>query len=100
MHAYTVAALKDLPINFMPPPAAAQSGRPSKTSTTQHRRLKSYLKQYTFKSARQLKNEVAGWADVLVRTIQDRLQKKLGLPLAFARKYKNWKASVVECHVQ
>jgi hypothetical protein len=54
----------------------------------------------------------------LVCIIQDCLQKKLGLPphraakkplmtsamrkkrLAFARKYKNWRASVVECHVQ
>jgi hypothetical protein len=78
---------------------------------TQDRRLKSYIKQNPFKSAHLLKNEVAGWSDVSVCTIQDRLQKKLGLPfcraakkplltsamrkkrLAFARKYKNWNAS-------
>jgi transposase len=69
------------------------------------------VEQNPFKSARQLKKEVAGWGDVSVRTIQDRLQRKLGLPsrraakkplltsamrkkrLAFARKYKNWSAS-------
>jgi hypothetical protein len=38
---------------------------------TQDRRLKSYVEQNPFKSARQLKNEVAGWGDVSVRTIQD-----------------------------
>ncbi len=106
-----IAALKNLPVNSSPPPTAARSGRPSKTSTTQDRRLKSYVEQNPFKSARQLKKEVAGWGDVSVRTIQDRLQRKLGLPsrraakkplltstmrkkrLAFARKYKNWNAS-------
>jgi hypothetical protein len=73
--------------------------------------MKSYIEHNPFKSTRQLKNEVAGWGDVSVRTIQDRLQKKLGLPsckaakkplltsamrkkrLAFGRKYKNWNAS-------
>ncbi len=87
------------------PPQKARSGRPSKTSKAQDQRLKAYVEKYPFKSARELKNEVVVWADVSVRTIQERLQKKLGLPsrraakkpllmnamkkkqLAFARKY-------------
>ncbi len=100
-----LSVLKKLPPNAPPPPPKPRSGRPSKTSKTQDQRLKAYVEKYLFKSARQLKNEVVGWADVSVRTIQERLQKKLGLPsrraakkplltdamkkkwLAFARKY-------------
>jgi hypothetical protein len=107
MHAY--CCFKGLPVNSTPLPD--QSGRPSQTSTTQDRRLKSYAEQNLLKSARQLKFEVAGWADVSVCTIHDHLLKKLGLPsrraakkplltsamrkkrLAFARMYKNWNAS-------
>jgi transposase len=72
-----IAALKDLPVN--PTLLMAQSGGPSKTSTTQDRRLKSCVEQNLFKSARQLKNAVAGWADVSIRNIQDCLQKKMRL---------------------
>jgi hypothetical protein len=43
-----VVALKNLPVNY----AAALSGHPSKTSTTQDRRLKSYVEQNPFKSPR------------------------------------------------
>ncbi len=72
-----IGALKDLPVNSTPP---SRSGRPSETSTTQDRRLQSYIEQNPFKSAPQLKNKIAEWADVSVRTNQDCLQKKLGLP--------------------
>jgi hypothetical protein len=110
MHTH-ITALKNLPVSSSQLPPVARPGCPSKTSTIQDRRLKSYVKQNPFKSACQLKNEVAGWADVSVRTFQDRLQKKLGLPsrraakkplltsamrkkrLAFAIKYKNWNVS-------
>jgi hypothetical protein len=71
--------LKKLPPNASPPPPKARSGCPGKTSKTQDQRLKAYVEKYPFKLARQLKNKVLGWADVSVRTIQERLQKKLGL---------------------
>ncbi len=44
-----IVALKDLLVNSTPP--LAQSGRPSKTSMTQDRRLKSYVELNSFKSA-------------------------------------------------
>jgi hypothetical protein len=73
---------KLLPNASLPPPKA-RSGHPSKTSKTQDQRLKAYVEKYLFKSAQQLKNEAVGWADVSVRTIQERLQKKLSLPSRF-----------------
>jgi transposase len=100
--------LRSLPPKASPLPPKATTGRPTATSTIQDERLKRYVLKNPFKSARELKNEVPGWSDVSVRTIQHRLQKKLGLPaqraakkplltqkmkqkrLAFARKYKNW----------
>ncbi len=78
-----LSVLKKLPPNASPPPPKARSGRTSNTSKTQDQRLKAYVKKYPFKSAQQLKNEVIGCADVLVRTIQEQLQKKLGLPSRF-----------------
>jgi hypothetical protein len=68
-----IVALKDLLVNTTPPPVATRSGPPIKIMTTQDRRLKSYVEQNPFKSARQLKNEVTGCAAVTVHTIQDRL---------------------------
>jgi hypothetical protein len=78
-----LSVLKKLPPNGSPPPPKARSGRPSNTSKTQDQRLKAYVNKYPFKSAQQLKNEVVGWADVSVRTIQEQLQKKLSLPSRF-----------------
>ncbi len=78
-----LSVLKKLPPNASPPLPKARSGRPSKTSKTQDHRLKAYVEKYLFKSARQLKNEVVGWDDVSFRTIQEWLQKKLGLPSCF-----------------
>jgi hypothetical protein len=60
---------KKLPPNASPPPPKARSEHPSKASKTQDQRLKAYVEKYLFKSARQLKNEVVGWADFLIRTI-------------------------------
>jgi transposase len=78
-----LSVLKKLPPNGSLLPPKARSGRPSKTSKAQDKRLKAYVEKYPFKSARQLKNEVVGWADVSVRTLQKRLKKKLGLPSHF-----------------
>jgi hypothetical protein len=72
-----LSVLKKLLPNALPPPKA-RSGRPIKTSKTQDQRLNAYVEKYLFKSARQLKNEVAGRADV-----QELLQKKLGLATHF-----------------
>jgi hypothetical protein len=103
--------LKSLPPNATLPPPKAGSGRPSKTNLIQDLRLKKYVKKFPFKSARELKNKVQGWRDVSVRTIQERQQKRMGLPscrvtkksllteamkrkqLAFAKKYRSWTAS-------
>jgi hypothetical protein len=51
----------------------------SNKSKTQDQRLKAYVNKYPVKLAQQLKNEAVGWADISVRTIQEQLQKKLGL---------------------
>ena len=75
--------LKKLPPNASPPAPKARSGCPSNTSKTQYQRLKAYVNKYPVKLAQQLKNEAVGWADVSVRTIQEQLQKKLGLPSHF-----------------
>ncbi len=75
-----VSRLKSLPPKASPLPPKATTGRPTATSTVQDERLKRYVLKNPFKSARELKNEVPGWSDVSVRTIQHRLQKKLGLP--------------------
>jgi transposase len=103
-----VKRIKTLPPNasLLPPPP--KSGRPFKTTKVQDERLKKYVVKNPFKTARELKNEVPGWSDVPVRTIQHRLQKNLDLParraakkplltqkmkekrIAFAKKYKNW----------
>jgi hypothetical protein len=106
-----LSVLKSLPPNATPPPPKARSGRPSKTNFRQDLRLKRYVEKFPFKSARELKNEVQGWHDVSVRTIQEWLQKRMGLPsrraakkpllteamkrkrLAFAKKYRSWTAS-------
>jgi hypothetical protein len=69
-----LSVLKKLPPNGSPPPPKARFGHPSKTSKAQDQRLKAYVEKYPFKSVRQLKNEVVGWADFLVRTLQKQLQ--------------------------
>jgi hypothetical protein len=73
-----LSVLKKLPPNASPPAPKARSGCPSNTSKTLDQRLKAYVNKYPDKLAQQLKNEAVGWADVLVRTIQEQLQKKLG----------------------
>jgi transposase len=78
-----LSVLEKLQPNASPPPPKARSGRPIKTSKTQDQWLKAYVEKYLFKSAQQLKNEVVGLDDVSVRTIQELLQKKLGLPSRF-----------------
>jgi len=78
-----LSVLKKLPPNASPPAPKARSGCPSNTSKTQDQRLKAYVNKYPVKLAQQLKTEAVGWADVSVRTIQEQLQKKLGLPSNF-----------------
>ncbi len=78
-----LSVLKKLPPNASPPAPKARSGCPSNTSKTQYQRLKAYVNKYPVKLAQQLKNKAVGWADVSVRTIQEQLQKKLGLPSHF-----------------
>jgi transposase len=77
-----VSRLKSLPPNASPLPPKASTGRPTATSKTQDERLRRYALRNPCKSARELKNEVPGWSNVSVRTIQHRLQKQLGLQQA------------------
>ena len=78
--------LKGLPPNASLLPPKAATGRPTKTSKVQDERLKKYVLKHPLKTARQLKNEVPGWSEVSVRTIQSRLQKKLDVPARRAAK--------------
>jgi hypothetical protein len=74
----------------------------------QETRLRNYVLRHPFKTARELKKEVAGWGNKQVRFIQKTLQKRLNLPsrsaaqkplltsvmkkkrLAFSQKYQSW----------
>lgn len=103
-----IAANRDLPQHATPPPAKKRSGRPRNATPTQEERLRRYVLRFPFKTARELKKEVAGWQDKSVRNIQRVCQKRLCLPsrcaakkplltekmvrkrLAFCRKHRNW----------
>ncbi len=77
-----IRRLKCLLQNASPLPPKASTWHPTTISMTQDERLTRYVRyvlKKPFKSARELKNEVHGWSNVSVRTIQHRLQKKLGL---------------------
>jgi len=74
--------LKFLLQNASPLLPKASTWHPTTISMTQDERLTRnvrYVLKNPFKSARELKNEVHGKSNVCVRTIQHRLQKKLGL---------------------
>jgi hypothetical protein len=77
-----LSVLKSLLPNAMLPLLKVRSRSSSKTNFLQELRLKKYVKKFPFKSSRELKNEVQGWRDVSVTTIQEWLQKKMGLPEA------------------
>jgi hypothetical protein len=56
------------------------------TTAVQENRLRRYLIAHPFKTAKELKNEVAGWSHVSVRSIQDICKKRLGMPSRCAAK--------------
>lgn len=103
-----VALLKDLPPMTSPPPPKPRPGPKRKISNIMKIRLKMFVMRYPFKTARELKNEVAGWSKISVRRIQEVLQKDLNMParkaakkplltpqmvkkrLAFCRKFSSW----------
>jgi hypothetical protein len=49
-------------------------------------RLRSYVLQHPFKSAKQLRRNIIGWQRISVRSIQHVLQKDPGLPSRVAAK--------------
>ncbi len=103
-----IAVFKSLPPNELPPPPTKRSGKKRLSNDRLDNRLRHYVQQFPFKTAKELKNEVPGWENMSVRYIQKTLQKRLGLParkpakkplltdkmkmkrLAFAKKYLNW----------
>jgi transposase len=103
-----VAVIKTLPPTDLPPPPMKRSGRKKLSDDRLEKRLRQYVMQFPFKTAKELKNEVPGWENMTVRYIQKTLQKRLGLParnaakkplltqrmkmkrLAFAKKHLNW----------
>lgn len=103
-----IAKIRTLAADDLPPPPVKRTGRKKISNDRLDRRLKTYVQQFPFKTAKELKNEVPGWEDMQVRFIQKTLQKKLGLPsrkpakkplltqkmkmkrLAFAKKHINW----------
>jgi hypothetical protein len=48
--------------------------------------LRRFILCYPFKTSKELKGEVPGFADISERTIQHMWQKRLGLPLCAAKK--------------
>lgn len=103
-----IAVIKLLPPNELPPPPKKRPGRKRLSNERMDNRLRHYVHQFPFKTAKELKKEVPGWESVSVRYIQKTLQKRLGMParkpakkplltqkmkmkrLAFAKKYLNW----------
>jgi hypothetical protein len=81
-----INANKDLPVQATPPLAKKRSGRPRLSSAAQENRLRRYLTAHPFKTAKELKTEVAGWSNVSVRTNQTVCQKRLGMPSRCAAK--------------
>jgi hypothetical protein len=77
-------------------------------SPRREQRLKVYIEAHPFKTAKELKQEIPGWGDISVRTIQRVLLQRLGLParraaqkplltpamvkkrLAFCKKHMSW----------
>ena len=75
-----VAAQKDRQLGetpLPPPPPQKRSGRPRWTTVVQEERLRRHILRHPFKTAKQLKRDVAGWSNVSVRTIQRVLNKRL-----------------------
>jgi transposase len=103
-----IAVFKSLPPDELPPPPIKRSGRKRLSNDRLDNRLRHYVQQFPFKTAKELRNEVPGWENRSVRYIQNTLQKRLGLParkpakkplltqkmkmkrIAFAKKYLNW----------
>jgi transposase len=77
---------KKLPVDTTPLPVKKRSGRPSLATSKKEERLRCFVHRFLFKTAREIKEKVAGFANVSVRTIQHVCQKKLGLTSCWAAK--------------
>ena len=56
-----IAKIKTLAANELPPPPVKRSGRKRLSNDRLDKRLKTYVQQFPFKTAKELKNEVPGW---------------------------------------
>jgi len=73
-------SLKFLPATVEPPAAKMRPGRPRLTTTRQDEGLRRYVTRHPFKTAKEVKREVAGFKKLSVRRIQEILRKRLALP--------------------
>lgn len=74
------AKLREVPLSSTPPPAKRRSGRPRLTDPRQDELLRRYVLKHPFKTAKDLKREVPGFAAMSVRRLQEILRHRLNLP--------------------
>ncbi len=75
-----IAIVKTLSPNELLPPPKKRPGRQRLSNERLDKRLRQYVLQFPFKTAKELKREVPGWENMSVRYIQNTLQKRLDLP--------------------
>jgi len=81
-----IKAQKGVPANTPPPPPVKRSGRPRKITERMKERLRLFVSRAPFKTAREIKQELAGFGDISVRRIQEVLLKELKMPARVAAK--------------
>jgi hypothetical protein len=81
-----ISATKHLPVSATLPAVKKRSGRLKMNTARQKERFSRYLLCYPLKTAKEIKQEVAGWSNITMRTIQMVCQKSPGLPSRSAAK--------------
>jgi hypothetical protein len=68
-----IAVIKILPLDELPTPPTKRPGRKRLSTDRLDNRLRHYVHQFPFKTAKQHKNKVPGWQNISVRYIQKTL---------------------------